>query len=833
MNGLSWFGIFRLGLVQAALGSVVVLMTSTLNRVMVVELAAPAMLAGLLVGLHHAVQLSRPHWGHASDGGKRRTPWIIGGVALLAVGGVMAAAGTALMAERWWLGIAVATLAFALIGLGVGAAGTTLLAMLAREVVPERRAPAASLVWMMMIAGFILTTLFASANLDPFSMSRLVGVTAVVSLSAFLVTLVAMWGVESSASTASDGAAPAESRGSFGEAFRTIWDEPRARAFTVFILLSMLAYSTQDLILEPFAGAIFGFSPGESTGLTSMQNGGALSGMLLVALLGKRFGKLEMWTILGCISSGLALATLPIGAQMAADWPLRAHVFMLGLFNGVFAVGAIGWMMALAGEGASGREGIRMGLWGGAQSIAVAVGAFLGTVGFDVTRTIQGSAEFSYGVVFVAEAGLFVVAAVWAARMTRLPAAAKPTAHHEENETIVASSHPEERWDAIVVGGGPAGATAAQRLATAGHRVMLLDRGGRIKPCGGAIPPRAIRDFEIPGHLLCARISSARIISPSDKRVNMPIEGGFVGMVDRGVFDEFLRVRAAENGAERVVGRYERMETLPGGEVRVQWREDGGARQSARARLLVGADGALSAVAKQALPGTEPPCVFAYHEIVEAPVGGDADYQGDRCDVIYRGQISPDFYGWVFPHGATASVGTGSANKGFSLRGSAAELRAASGLADAKTVRREGAPIPMQPRRRWDDGRNVVLAGDAAGVVAPSSGEGIYYAMVGGEVAAEAGVAFLQTGDARALGRARQRFMRAHGQVFWILGMMQWFWYCSDARRERFVRICDDPDVQKLTWEAYMNKELVRARPAAHARIFFKDVAHLLGLARA
>ncbi|MEM6861541.1 MAG: geranylgeranyl diphosphate reductase, partial [Myxococcota bacterium] len=195
--------------------------------------------------------------------------------------------------------------------------------------------------------------------------------------------------------------------------------------------------------------------------------------------------------------------------------------------------------------------------------------------------------------------------------------------------------------------------------------------------------------------------------------------------------------------------------------------------------------------------------------------------------------ISPDFYGWVFPHGSTASVGTGSARKGFSLRRSTTDLREASGLAGARTIRREGAPIPMQPRSRWDDGLNVLLAGDAAGVVAPSSGEGIYYAMVGGDVAAQAGSAFLQTGDAGALAQARRSFMRAHGRVFWILGMMQWFWYCSDARRERFVRICEDPDVQKLTWEAYMNKELVKARPAAHARIFFKDVAHLLGLARA
>ena len=187
---------------------------------------------------------------------------------------------------------------------------------------------------------------------------------------------------------------------------------------------------------------------------------------------------------------------------------------------------------------------------------------------------------------------------------------------------------------------------------------------------------------------------------------------------------------------------------------------------------------------------------------------------------------------WVFPHGDTLSVGTGSADKGFSLRGSVERLRASIGLGQAETLRREGAPIPLKPLPRWDNGRDVVLAGDAAGVVAPASGEGIYYAMLGGQLAAEAAEACLSTGDVRALRQARKRFMKDHGTVFWVLGMMQWFWYGSDSRRERFVKICEDKDVQQLTFDSYMNKALTRGRPMAHVRIFFKDVAHLLGMAR-
>ena len=400
----------------------------------------------------------------------------------------------------------------------------------------------------------------------------------------------------------------------------------------------------------------------------------------------------------------------------------------------------------------------------------------------------------------------------------------------------------EQIYDAVVVGGGPSGATAATELARAGKSVVLLDRAGRIKPCGGAIPPRLIRDFDIPLSLLCAQIRSARIVSPTDRQVDMPIEGGFVGMVDREVFDEFLRKRAAEEGAERRVGLYERVSRDDDGVVTVHYRQPArpgeGAKPAAgeeatiRTRLVVGADGARSKVARQEVPGGgEIKCVFAYHEVIDVPAeGAVATYDARRCDVVYNGKISPDFYGWVFPHGKTASVGTGSANKGFSLRHSVADLRAATGLDQAKTIRREGAPIPMKPLKKWDNRRDVVLAGDAAGVVAPSSGEGIYYAMIGGQLAGQAGVEFLTSSDPRALANARKQFMKAHGRVFWILGMMQRFFYSSDNRRERFVTMCQDADVQRLTWQAYMNKELVRANPMAHVRIFFKDMAHLMGL---
>jgi geranylgeranyl reductase len=389
----------------------------------------------------------------------------------------------------------------------------------------------------------------------------------------------------------------------------------------------------------------------------------------------------------------------------------------------------------------------------------------------------------------------------------------------------------EQPFDVVVVGGGPCGATAADDLARRGRKVALLDRGGRIKPCGGAIPPRLMRDFAIPDHLLRTRVNSARMISPRGQAVDMPINGGYVGMVDREDFDEWLRERAAESGATRVTGQYQRISREADGIAVVHYapKDRTAPEASLRARLVIGADGALSAVGRQEVPGADKTrFVFAYHEIVEAPKTG---VDARRCEIHYRGTLSPDFYAWIFPHGDTMSVGTGSAKKGFSLKTSVRDLRMLTGLGDAGTVRREGAPIPLKPLRRWDNGRDVLLAGDAAGVVAPASGEGIYYAMLGGRLSADAADDCLASGDARKLASARKRFMRAHGRVFWILGIMQYFWYSSDKRREAFVKICRDPDVQRLTWEAYMNKELVRAHPMAHVRIFFKDLAHLFRLA--
>lgn len=415
-HGIGWFGIIRLGTVQAAIGAIVMLATSLLNRVMVVEYAIAAAVPAGLVAWHYTVQLSRPFWGHNSDQSEHRSTWIIAGMGILALGTLLSVDATIMMSGKGIFPIILAVVGFALIGLGVGMSGTALLALLASRVSLERKPAAAGICWTMMVAGIVVAAAVSGAYLDPYSEARLAIVASVVVLVAFCLAILALRGLERNSQPVVHRKL-ATKNASFNEVLSDIWRDTQARRFTYFVFISMLAYSMQDLILEPFAGFVFQMTPGQSTQLAGVQHSGILLGMLIAGLGGsvytKRFGENhKLWIVFGCIGSALMLAGLSVAASTGPAWPLQANVFGLGLANGVFAVAAVGAMLGLASDGQNSGEGARMGVWGASQAIAFGAGGLLGAVIVDQLRSFMGQDSIAFQTVFAIEAAMFLIAAL-------------------------------------------------------------------------------------------------------------------------------------------------------------------------------------------------------------------------------------------------------------------------------------------------------------------------------------------------------------------------------------------------------------------------------------
>ena len=412
-NTLGWFSIFRLGLVQACLGAVVVIMTSTLNRLMVVELSMAATVPGFLVGLHYAVQLSRPKWGLISDLENNRTKWINLGMLILGVGANLATLSLVLFNSNPFLAILLSIFAYTLIGLGVGAAGTSLLALMAKHTSERRRPAAAMITWLMMIFGIAMTAGVVGALLDPYSFGLLLRIVAGLTVLTLIVSIVSTWKIENSLDKIKqkDG-----EQLPLLEELKSLWEHSKTRNFTIFVFLSMTAYFMQELILEPYAGIVFQYTPSETTSLSGMQNGGVFIGMLTVGILATalKLGTLKSWVQAGCFGSCFMLISIMLLGQFNSSFPLEFAVIGLGFFNGMFAVAAIGSMMSLAGSGSKSREGTRMGLWGAAQAIAAGFGGLLGTILVDLLQVANLSPVNAYGMVFSLEAGLFALAALLA-----------------------------------------------------------------------------------------------------------------------------------------------------------------------------------------------------------------------------------------------------------------------------------------------------------------------------------------------------------------------------------------------------------------------------------
>jgi len=393
-----------------------------------------------------------------------------------------------------------------------------------------------------------------------------------------------------------------------------------------------------------------------------------------------------------------------------------------------------------------------------------------------------------------------------------------------------------------VIGGGPAGACAAETLAKGGCETFLIERKmDNCKPCGGAIPLCMVGEFDLPEEIIDRKVTKMKMISPSNRAVDVGQtlnDKEYIGMCRREVMDDFLRKRAKSLGTNLVNGLFMKLDD-PGqgnGPITIHYNDyevdaKVGEPKTMEVDVIIGADGANSRVAKNIDAG-EYDYAIAFQERIKIP-DEKMEYYKDLAEMYVGDDVSPDFYGWVFPKYDHVAVGTGTVVNKTAIKQYQAAMRkrAEEKCAGGKIIRVEAHPIPEHPRPRRVQGR-VALVGDAAGYVTKCSGEGIYFAAKSGRMAAEAVVERSQNGtvevDENDLRVYLDKWDRKYWATYKVLDILQKVFYRSNPAREAFVEMCADEYVQKMTFDSYLYKTVVPGNPLDDAKLLVNTIGSIV-----
>jgi len=393
-----------------------------------------------------------------------------------------------------------------------------------------------------------------------------------------------------------------------------------------------------------------------------------------------------------------------------------------------------------------------------------------------------------------------------------------------------------------VVGGGPSGACAAETLAQGGIETYLIERKmDNCKPCGGAIPLCMVDEFDLPMEIIDRKVTKMKMISPSNREVDVGktlSEREWIGMCRREVMDDFLRQRAGKFGANVINGLVLKVDVPADGEGPISLTynnytgdKTAGTKEKLEVDLVIGADGANSRVAKEIDAG-EYDYAIAFQERMRIPED-KMEYYKDLAEMYVGDDVSPDFYGWVFPKYDHVAVGTGTVVNKTAIKQyqQATRDRAKVKTEGGKIIRIEAHPIPEHPRPRRVKGR-VALVGDAAGYVTKCSGEGIYFAAKSGRMAAEAIVQDSQGGKVMVGEAAFRKYLDKWDRKYWatykVLDILQKVFYRSNPAREAFVELCEDTYVQKMTFDSYLYKTVVPGNPVDDVKLLVRTVSSLV-----
>ncbi len=370
----------------------------------------------------------------------------------------------------------------------------------------------------------------------------------------------------------------------------------------------------------------------------------------------------------------------------------------------------------------------------------------------------------------------------------------------------------------LVVGSSVGGSIAADTLRDHGIEVTLLERDlNYVKPCGGAVPPMAFTEWQLPHALIDRKVTTAVVCSPRHQ-TEFPVHSStpnpqtdFIAMVRREKFDRYIRERAVRKGANLVQGKLESVEYGAGG-VSASYEDKARKTVTIKADAIIGADGAYSNVARS-LNLKKLPMAVAYQERIRLPAHAMA-YWETRAALYLGDDVSPDLYAWVFPKYDHVAAGIGAgAGKTKEARQLLHNLKRKlhDQLGEGVSVKFEAHHLPMHPRKLLSFDR-AALVGDAAGLVQQTSGEGIYWAMKSGEMAARAIAQHIHAPTAAALRNSYDKaWWKAYRITYSFLAFLQRISYNSDRQREIFAHMCDDKDVQRLTFDGYLTKRITPA----------------------
>lgn len=403
----------------------------------------------------------------------------------------------------------------------------------------------------------------------------------------------------------------------------------------------------------------------------------------------------------------------------------------------------------------------------------------------------------------------------------------------------------EMKFKVAVVGGGPSGSCAAEVLAACDDvDVTLFERKmDNAKPCGGAIPLCMIEEFDLPVSIIDRKVRRMKMISPTNREVDIGqtlADDEYIGMVRREVMDGFMRDRAIEKGTEAINGLVTSIDVpadKDSGKYNINFMRytagtKAGVKDSEEFDLIIGSDGANSRVAKAMDAGTYN-FAIAFQERIKISDEKMAFYE-DMAEMYVGDDVSPDFYGWVFPKYDHVGVGTGTVVNRPAIKEyqDAIRKRAGAKIEGGKIIKIEAHPIPENYRPRRVVGR-MALVGDAAGYVTKCSGEGIYFAAKSGRMAAEAVVECIRkTGKLPTEKQLKQTYIKDYDKLYkptyLVLDILQKVFYSNNAAREAFVELCESEYVQRVTFDSYLYKKVQGNNPVEDLKLLFGTVGSLM-----